>query len=58
VAVTKKLRVQSHNFSNETSVQIGLQAIEGNFSANGVVTNDEAAELPVGQIVTVTIEPA
>ncbi len=54
-----KARVQAHHFVNDTQVTVQLQGVEqsGGWSASGPASKDDAAEIAVGTIVTITIEP-
>lgn len=55
-----KARVQAHHFVSDTQVTVQLQGVEANggWSASGPAPKDEAAELPVGTLVTITVEAA
>jgi len=55
-----KARVQAHHFVNDKQVTVQLQGVEqgGGWSAQGPATLEEAAELPVGSIVTLGIVTA
>ncbi len=52
------MRVQAHHFVNDQEVTVQLQGQGTNWSVSGNVTRDEARELPVGAIVTLTVEAA
>lgn len=53
-----KGRVQAIHFHSDTAVTVQIQGVEENngWSASGQVPQVEAAELPVGTKVTLTIE--
>mgnify|MGYP001592319373 CR=1 FL=1 len=51
-----KFRVQTQTYQGPDQVQLQLAAVEGQANLNATRPADEAAEFPVGKIVTVTIE--
>lgn len=53
-----KLRVQSQHFQGPDAIQVQFAAVEGQANLNATVSKGDAAEYPVGAVVTVEVTQA